>query len=148
MRGTILLKSIAITAFAFAMPISAARAASLTEQLSYPFVTGLVAADHADRIAWISIVKGVRTIWTATGPDYRPRQLFSTGTDDGQELTGLAMSPDGKAITWVRGGDHDANWDAQGGLQPNPGSGTSQPQTQIWSARGNGAAVQRVASPS
>ena len=142
MRGTILLKSIAITAFAFAMPISAARAASLTEQLSYPFVTGLVAADHADRIAWISVVKGVRTIWTATGPGYRPRQLFSTGNDDGQEITDLAMSPDGKAITWVRGGDHDANWDAQGGLQPNPGSGTSQPQTQIWSARGNGAAVQ------
>jgi dipeptidyl aminopeptidase/acylaminoacyl peptidase len=143
MHEKTLLKGIAVAAVALnlAMPAAAQVAAGLTEQLSYPFLTGLVAADHSDRVAWVSVVRGVRTIWTATGPDYRPRQLFSTGKDDGQELTELAISPDGEAITWVRGGDHDANWDAQGSLQPNPGSDTGQPQMQIWYARANGAAV-------
>ena len=40
----------------------------------------------------------------------------------------------------MRGGDHDANWDAEGGLQPNPNHSPVQPKVQIWSvAIGNGA---------
>jgi dipeptidyl aminopeptidase/acylaminoacyl peptidase len=126
---------------ALAAPAAAQVSPDLMEKLSYPFLTGLVAADHADRVAWVSTIKGVRTIWSATGPVYRPHKVFSTGDDDGQELSELAVSPVGKAITWVRGGDHDANWEAQGSLQPNPGSDTDQPQMQIWYARAGGAAV-------
>ena len=107
----------------------------LSAQLSYPFLDGLVAAEKGKRIGWLGNRMGVRTVWTAAAPDYRPQALFSTGKDDGQELTNLVFSPDGGALAWVRGGDHDANWEAKNGLQPNPGSATGQPQMEIWFAR-------------
>ena len=113
----------------------------LETQLSYPFLDGLTAAARADRVAWITVVKGVRSIWTASAPGFAPRLVWSSGTDEGQELTNLSLAPDGQAMVWVRGGDHDGNWPANGGLQPNPGSPTTQPQTEIWYARVGGRAV-------
>ena len=47
----------------------------LEAALAYPFQTGLVAAERADRIAWINVVKGARNVWSAAGPDYRARRL-------------------------------------------------------------------------
>lgn len=125
-----------------ATPASAAAPpADLVSQLSYPFIDGPVAASHAPRIAWITVQRGVRSIWTAAAPDYRPRLVFSTGKDDGQELTGLTLAPDGSALVWTRGGDHDANWEAKNGLQPNPAATTAQPQLEIWYARASGPAA-------
>ena len=135
MRRATMLIGLALTIAGPPGPAGAQMSPDLTAQLSYPFLAELTAADRADRIAWVSVVKGVRTVWTATGPDYRPAKLFSTGNDDGQELTNVTVSPDGKMVTWVRGGDHDANWEANGNLQPAPGSATDQPQMELWSAR-------------
>ena len=135
MRRATMLIGLALTIAGPPAPAGAQMSPDLAAQLSYPFLAELTAADRADRIAWVSVVKGVRTVWTATGPDYRPAKLFSTGNDDGQELTNVTVSPDGKMVTWVRGGDHDANWEANGNLQPAPGSATDQPQMELWSAR-------------
>jgi hypothetical protein len=52
--------------------------------------------------------------------------------DDGQELSNLAFSPDGKTIVYVRGGDHGATWNAEGNLPPNPSSSAVQPRMQVW----------------
>src|SRR5262249_51489850 len=52
--------------------------------------------------------------------------------DDGQELTNLSFSADGMTIVYVRGGDHGANWPADGNLQPNPASSPTQPHVQVW----------------
>jgi len=46
----------------------------------------------------------------ASAPDFAPRKLWDSGTDDGQELTNLNISDDGKYVVYVRGGSHDANW--------------------------------------
>ena len=113
---------------------------TLDQALSYPFVSELVSAPKADRIAWVRLVKGVRNIWAADGPAYLPRQVTSFTADDGQELTQLTFSPDGTRLVFVRGGDHDANWPAKGGLQPNSTSGTLEPKVEIWSADPIGAA--------
>ena len=113
----------------------------LEAQLSYPFLDGLTAAERGDRVAWISVVKGVRSVWTATAPDYAPHLVSAAAGDDGQELTGLSLAPDGSAMTWVRGGDHDANWEAAGVLQPNAGSGTGQAQMEVWYAKAGGKAA-------
>jgi hypothetical protein len=56
---------------------------SLADALSYPFVTGLVSAPQADRIAWVRVVKGVRNVWVADGPGLTPRQVTQFTADDG-----------------------------------------------------------------
>src|SRR4030095_12172438 len=51
--------------------------------------------------------------------------------DDGQELTSLAVSADGKYVVYVRGGDHGSNFDSSVGV--NPGLTTTAMKVQIWS---------------
>ena len=114
---------------------------SLDAMLSYPFVDELVASLQGNRIGWLTTVKGVRTVWTAGSPSFAPRKIASTGADDGQELTGLVLTPDGSRMAWVRGGAHDANWPAEGGLQPNPADAIDQPKLTIWTATAGGPAV-------
>jgi dipeptidyl aminopeptidase/acylaminoacyl peptidase len=113
---------------------AAAAGFSLTDALSYPFVLGLVSAPHGDRIAWVRDVRGVRNVWVAEGPSFTPRQATQFTQDDGQELTQLTFSPDGRTLVFVRGGDHDANWPAPGGLQPDPTSSPTEAKVTLWSA--------------
>ncbi len=109
----------------------------LPTMLSYPFIDGLTAARDADRIAWTGHTKGIRTVWTASGPGFVPRAVSVAGGDDGQELTGLTVAPDGKRLVWVRGGDHDANWE-ENGRQPNAAAATDQPKLVLWTALATG----------
>ena len=114
----------------------------LATLLSYPFIDNLTAAHDADRVAWTSNTRGIRDVWTASAPGFAPR-LISTATrgDDGQELTGLVVSPDGTRLVWVRGGDHDANWAAEGGREPNPATATDAPKNALWTAPADGSAA-------
>ena len=112
---------------------------SMPQALSYPFVNELVSAQRTDRIAWVRDVQGVRNVWVAEGPAYVPRQVTQFAEDDGQELTQLTFSPDGKVLVFVRGGDHDENWPAKGGLQPDPNSSPTEPKITLWSADPAGA---------
>ena len=106
---------------------------SLEQILSYPYTEELTTSATQSRLAWVLVRAGVRNIWGASGPDFTARQLTNYRDDDGQELTNLSISSDGKFVVFVRGGDHDANWDAEGGLQPNPAHSPVQPKVQIWS---------------
>ncbi len=128
-------------------PLSAAAAPSpdLEAMLGYPFQSELVAASKGGAIAWVQKVRGVRNVWVAAGPDFKPRQVTENQADDGQELTGLAFSPDARRLVWVRGGDHDANWPAEGGLAPDPTAQTDQPLVTIWTADVAGGAPVKVA---
>jgi len=116
----------------------------LEAMLAYPFVNELVAAEKGARIAWLTTVKGVRNVWTATAPGFARRQVTRGTADDGQELSGLTFSPDGSRLAWVRGGDHDANWPAEGGVQPNPADALDQPKLAIWTALAAGGAAVKV----
>jgi dipeptidyl aminopeptidase/acylaminoacyl peptidase len=88
----------------------AASAQSLTmESLgSYPFVTELTAAATGAKIAFTVNEKGLRNIYVAAGPAFSMRKLTNYTTDDGQEITSVTLSPDGKWVVYVRGGDHGA----------------------------------------
>ncbi|HLZ82685.1 MAG TPA: prolyl oligopeptidase family serine peptidase [Caulobacteraceae bacterium] len=119
-------------AMVVATTAAAAAAPSLEAVLGYPFQSSLVAAEHGGAIAWVQTVRGVRNVWLARAPDYVPRQVTANAADDGQELTNLVFSPDGTRLAWVRGGDHDANWPAEGGLAPDPAASPEQPQVTIW----------------
>ncbi len=119
----------------------ASGALTLEQALGYAFISGLTAAEHADRIAWVQDVRGVRNVWVAEGPGFTPRPVTRYAEDDGQELTGLSFSPDGSRLVYVRGGDHDANWAGDGKLAPNPAASPEEPKVTIWSAGLDGAAA-------
>jgi dipeptidyl aminopeptidase/acylaminoacyl peptidase len=128
-------------AIAFA-PLSMSAAArsdfSMQQALHYPFAAELATAERGDAIAWVCNLDGVRNIWIARAPDFTPKKVTQYTQDDGQELTQLTFSPDGTRLIFVRGGDHDANWPAEGNLSPDPSSSPEQPVTAIWALPASG----------
>lgn len=104
----------------------------MRQMLQYPYVSELVAAEHADIIAWVRNIEGVRNIWFARGPAFVPVQVTQYVEDDGQDLTQLAFTPGATGLVYVRGGDHDANWPAEGDREPNPSLSATEPVTAIW----------------
>src|ERR1043166_3875108 len=103
---------------------------TLEQVTSLPFPDALTAAATGRKLAWELNERGVRNVWVAEGPDFTARQLTPYAADDGQELTSISISADGKWVVYVRGGDHGANWE---GPPPNPASLPVAPKVQIWS---------------
>lgn len=103
---------------------------TLEQMLSYPYTEEITAAPTGARIAWVFNRLGVRNIWAAEGPDFKARQITDYRADDGQELTHLSVTSDGKYIVYARGGDHDANWESA--LEPDPSHSAAQQKLEIW----------------
>ncbi|HEY0729025.1 MAG TPA: hypothetical protein VGD38_13195, partial [Pyrinomonadaceae bacterium] len=114
-------------------PVAARSAQSFTiEQIQgYPFPSDLTASSSGSRIAWAFNERGARNVWVADAPDFKARRLTNYQTDDGQELTSLSISSDGKYVVYVRGGDHGSNWESSLGV--NPALSATQPRVQIFS---------------
>src|SRR5438270_10233748 len=91
---------------------------SVDQILSFPSPENLVASPVGSTIAWTFNERGIRNIYVADGPEFAARRVTSYTEDDGQELTQLSFSGDGKTIVYVRGGDHGSN--RQGEAPPNP----------------------------
>jgi len=117
---------------------------SMQQVLHYPFATELAAAERGDAIAWVCNLDGVRNVWLARAPNYTPTKVTQYTEDDGQEITQLTFSPDGTRLIFVRGGDHDANWPAEGNLSPDPNSSPEQPVTAIWVLPAGGGAPLKI----
>lgn len=117
-----------------------ARAASAqftVEQVrSYPFPTELTAAATGARIAWVFNEQGRRNIYVAEGPTFAARQLTHYDRDDGQELSSVQVSANGRWVVYVRGGDHGSNWDDA--LPVNASSNPVPPKVQIFSVAFDG----------
>jgi dipeptidyl aminopeptidase/acylaminoacyl peptidase len=114
-------------------PLQRAASQSFTlEQIkSYPFPNELTSAASGSRIAWAFNERGKRNVWVAEGPEFKARRLTNYEIDDGQELTSLSLSADGKYVIYVRGGDHGSNFDSSVGV--NPAIAPSQMKVQVWS---------------
>jgi dipeptidyl aminopeptidase/acylaminoacyl peptidase len=110
---------------------AAAESFTLEQLKSYPFPNELTASATGARIAWAFNERGSRNVWVAEGPDFKARRLTNYDVDDGQELTSLSVSADGKYVVYVRGGDHGSNFDSSVGV--NPTMATTQMKVQIWS---------------
>jgi dipeptidyl aminopeptidase/acylaminoacyl peptidase len=113
--------------------VPAQQPASYTlEQIkSYPFPNELTAAATGNRLVWALNERGARNVLVAEGPDFRARQLTTYRTDDGQELTSVSVSSDGRYVVYVRGGEHGSNWDDL--LPVNPASAPVPPKPGLWS---------------
>jgi dipeptidyl aminopeptidase/acylaminoacyl peptidase len=106
---------LALCPIAFAVPLAAQRSADLgftvTQVRSYPFPNGLTAAARGARLAWAVNQQGLRNIYVAEGPSFAARRITRYLGDDGQELSSISVSADGRRVVYVRGGDHGSNWD-------------------------------------
>ena len=105
---------------------------SVEQILSFPSPENLVASPTGSAIAWSFNERGVRNIYVAEGPGFAARRITSYKNDDGQELTHLAYSNDGRMIVYVRGGDHGSGRPGDDG-PPDPAQLPAQPKIQIWS---------------
>ena len=119
---------------------------TMAQVLHYPFSTELTAAERGDAIAWVRNLDGARNIWFAHGPRFAPIQLTHYTEDDGQEITQLTFSPDGSRLVYVRGGDHDANWPAEGNLAPDPDAFPEEPLVTLWTVPLSGGTPVKLAA--
>jgi dipeptidyl aminopeptidase/acylaminoacyl peptidase len=78
---------------------------TLEQVMSAPFPSELVAAEHGTRVAWVFDAKGVRNVWVADGPDFgrTARQVTHYSADDGQPISSLRLTPDGKVAVYAVG---------------------------------------------
>jgi dipeptidyl aminopeptidase/acylaminoacyl peptidase len=102
---------------------------TLEQVLSSPFPTELVAADHANRVAWVFNAKGVRNIWVAEGRDYirTARQVSRYTLDDGQPIASLRLTPDGKTVVYAVGSELNGEQESA-----NPESGMKGTKQQVF----------------
>ncbi|HWP36703.1 MAG TPA: prolyl oligopeptidase family serine peptidase [Gemmatimonadales bacterium] len=114
---------------------------TLEQVMSAPFPTELTAG--GSRFVWVQNAAGVRNIWVAEGPRYQGRQVTRYTEDDGQDLTSLALTPDGRYIVFVRGGGPNRQ-----GEIPNPTSDPAGARQAIWVVTGAGGEPRRLAEGS
>ena len=138
MRSTIFAAALSLGVLSSSAVAQAARSTPFTldQVRSYPFPTELGAAASGARVAWAVNEQGRRNIYVAAGPAFSARQLTHYDRDDGQELSSVAVSADGKWIVYVRGGDHGSNWDDE--LPVNVGSNPAPLKVQIFSVSFDG----------
>jgi dipeptidyl aminopeptidase/acylaminoacyl peptidase len=109
------------------IPATAASGGFTLEQiLAPPFPSDLTAAPAGGRVAWVFNAAGVRNVWVAEPPEYHGRQLTAYTEDDGQRLSDLTWTPDGRTVLYVRGGEEE------GGEYPNPRDKPTVPKQEIW----------------
>ncbi len=88
-----------------------AQTGSFAEYKNYAFPTELTSAASGGKIAWAIDSAGIRNVYVAEAPDFKPRKLTSFTEDDGQEITSLSISDNGNWVVFVRGGEHSGNWE-------------------------------------
>ena len=122
-------------------PRAAARhVPTMAQFMSPPFPLELVAARHAERIAWIANDKGRRNVFTAAAADFRPVRVTQYAADDGVDLTQLSISDDGTTVTFTRG--HSENRE---GWVANPTADPAGVERAIWAAKTTGGSSWRLA---
>nr|MBA2744648.1 PD40 domain-containing protein [Flavisolibacter sp.] len=144
MRYLLIKKNIFLSVLIF-IQITIVHAQSFTTQSikSYPFPTELTSSAQGSKIAWAFNEEGKRNVFVAEGPGYTPRKLTNYNNDDGQEITSLSISADGKWVVYVRGGDHGSNW---GDDEPvNVSFSPTPPKVQIWTVPFTGGEPKAIA---
>ena len=123
---------LAVIALAAGAAVVGAAPLTVADVKSYAFPTELAAAATGRRIAWALAEQGQRNVWVAEGPQFTPRRLTRYTADDGQEITSLSLSADGRYVVYVRGGDHGGSWDDS--VLVNPAAAPTPAKVQVWSA--------------
>jgi dipeptidyl aminopeptidase/acylaminoacyl peptidase len=119
-------------------PGSAPKNKTLLEALlATPLVYQPVAAADGRSLAFVARVARTRAIYfLRVGESAKPLVRYSD--DDGQDLTQVALSPDGSLLSFVRGGPPNSK-----GEVPNPRTLATPPLRQVWLLATAGGAAPR-----
>ncbi|HWP02654.1 MAG TPA: prolyl oligopeptidase family serine peptidase [Gemmatimonadaceae bacterium] len=144
MRTRLFAVGTAIASFLWAsVPLLQARAQNkptIAQFMSPASPLEIVAARKADRIAWIAYERGMRNVYSAVAPSFRPVRLTRFLEDDGIDLTSLRISDDGSVVVFVRGSaPNRLGWVA------NPTHNPDGARREIWAVRTAGGPAWRVA---
>ena len=123
-------------------PRVAAQGVTIDALMASPFPTELVAAPTGARFAWVQSVEGVRNIWIADAPAFKGRKITGYTVDDGQDLTELAFTSDGRFVVFTRG--EAAN---RQGESPNPSHMPDGSEQAVWAAAADAAGAPRRLGP-
>ena len=128
-----------LLALVIVVPVSLQGQPTIREIDGAPFASSIVAARSAGAVAFVLNARGVRNIWVtdSTGPSARMVTAFTQ--DDGQDLTSLAFTADGRMLYFVRGGGANRAGDI-----PNPVSDPAGTEQAIWRVSLDGAPAMRV----
>ncbi len=108
----------------------AAQGFSMEDITSYPFPAELVASTGDSKMALTINEKGIRNIYVAEGPGFVLRKLTDYKEDDGQEISSVSISANGRWLVFVKGADHGA-YDER--VPRNPSSAPYAQQIQVFS---------------
>ena len=102
---------------------------SMEQVAKFSFPSSLTSSPVENQIAWAMNEQGERNVYIATGPNFKSEKLTNFNEDDGQEISSLQYSPDGKFLVFVRGGDHGGG----NANQPvNPIHNIEMPKVEVW----------------
>ena len=104
-----------------------------------PFASTIVSAPAANAVAFVLNARGVRNIWVTDSTRADARMVTAFTQDDGQDITSLVFSGDGRTLYFVRGGA--AN---RVGEIPNPTSDPAGAEQLIWRVRLDGSPAQHL----
>lgn len=99
----------------------------LAAALALPVASQMTGARDAQRFAWVENRAGAHNLWVADAGG-KARQITHYAEDDGMMLYELALSPDGKRLAFVRGGDDEF----PDGKIPNTASAAYPPGQQVF----------------
>jgi len=114
---------------------------TIDQFLSPPSPLEMGVARKADRIAYVVYEKGMRNVYTAAAPDYKPVRITKFLDDDGVDVGSVRLSDDGSTVTFISGhGQNRVGWIA------NPSHDPNGPDRAIWAAKTDGSGAWRLAS--
>ena len=112
---------------------------TLEQMLSAAFPSDLTASPSGGKVAWVSNARGLSNIMVAEAPRYQARAVTAYTLDDGQELSGIAWSPDESSLVYVRGQEADRN-----GEPPNPTHDPHGAVQAVWTVALDGAPPRKL----
>jgi dipeptidyl aminopeptidase/acylaminoacyl peptidase len=99
------------------------------------------AAKKADRVGYVVYERGMRNVYTAVAPDFKPVRITKFLDDDGIDMSSVRLSDDGSMAIFVRGSAQNrSGWVANPSHDPNGGDRS------VWAARTDGSAAWRLAT--
>src|SRR5665647_3911195 len=80
------------------------------------------AARKADRLAWVTYERGLRNVYVASAPAFKPVRITNFMKDDGVDVGSVRLSDDGTMAIFVRGsGQNREGWVANTSHYPEGG---------------------------